>query len=281
LQELDVIEKVNSGMAVKLLFKSANHQSDKIWLGWILIMLAGLCLISGCRGSAVNPNGKDTNSAPLSREAISTPPYSTKEPKTYQARYVSSTELGGESNPLSKVIQSMKKERFVVKDGGQRRLDFELKPGIRISYLQLPEGKFALLVSKKLYAAIEANTTTDTSDSAAGYSPQGTADVAPAGSTYEKLGVESLNGRETTKYRVTPVQAGQQSSATSTETLIWVDENVGMPVKWQIISKDNSGTQSTFTEEMQDFKTAVDVDMLKIPGDFQLVSYANLKSQIN
>jgi outer membrane lipoprotein-sorting protein len=63
--------------------------------------------------------------------------------------------------------------------------------------------------------------------------------------------------------------------------LIWVDEEAGMPVKWQIVSKDSSGTQSTFTEEMQDFKTAVDADMFKIPGGFQLVSYANLKSQIN
>jgi hypothetical protein len=54
-----------------------------------------------------------------------------------------------------------------------------------------------------------------------------------------------------------------------------------MPVKWQIISKDSSGTQSTFTEEMLDFKTAVDADKFKIPGDFQMVSYANLKSQIN
>jgi hypothetical protein len=63
--------------------------------------------------------------------------------------------------------------------------------------------------------------------------------------------------------------------------LIWVDEAVGMPVKWQIISKDSSGSQSTFTEVMRDFKTAVDPDTFKIPSDFQLVSYGNLKSQIN
>ncbi len=273
--------QVNSGMAFGLLFRSINYRSDKIRLGWIASVIVGLCLISGCRRSEVNANSEDTNSATLSREAISSPPYSTKEPKTYQARYISSTEFGGESNPLAKVIQSIKKERFVVRDGGQRRLDFEMKPGIRISYLQIPEGKFALLLSKKLYAVIDANVTTETSESDPGSSTQGTSDVAPAGSTYEKLGFESLNGRETTKYRVTQARAGQQSGATSSETLIWVDEEVGMPVKWQIISKDSSGTQSTFTEEMLDFKTAVDADKFKIPGDFQMVSYANLKSQIN
>src|SRR5258707_1250570 len=157
--------QVNSGMAIGLLFRPANHRSDKIRLGWIASGLAGLCLISGCRGSGVNPNGEDTNSAALSHEATLSPPYSTNEPKTYQARYVSSTELGGESNQLATVIQSMKKERFVVKDGTQRRLDFELKRGVRISYLQLSEGKFALLPSKKLYAVIDANATTDTSES--------------------------------------------------------------------------------------------------------------------
>ncbi|MDX6710145.1 MAG: hypothetical protein QOH96_1161 [Blastocatellia bacterium] len=273
--------QVNSGMAIGLLFRSVNHRSDKVRVGWIASVIAVLCLVSGCRRSEVNANSEDTNSAPFSRDAISSPPYSTKEPKTYQARYISSTEFGGESDPLAKVIQSIKKERFVVRDGGQRRLDFEMKPGVGISYLQILQGKFALLPSKKLYAVIDANATTETSESDSGSSPQGIADVAPGASKYEKLGFERLNGRETTKYRVTPARAGQQSGARSSETLIWVDEEVGMPVKWQIISQDGSGTQSTFTEEMLDFKTAVDADKFKIPGDFQMVSYANLKSQIN
>jgi len=44
----------------------------------------------------------------------------------------------------------------------------------------------------------------------------------------------------------------------------------------QIIQK-MFGTQSIFTDEMQDFKTAVDADMFKIPGDFHWVSTCKLE----
>ena len=134
---------------------SSGKRMIRIGPGWEKLVIVLLCLAPGCGKASINGNENSNDS--FNRDSA-TMPYSTKEPKTYQATFVSSTEFKGESNPLAGLIQSTKRERFVARDGAQQRIDFDLKPGIRISYLQNLEGKYILLPSKKLYANVEQST---------------------------------------------------------------------------------------------------------------------------
>ena len=62
-------------------------------------------------------------------------------------------------------------------------------------------------------------------------SPDQLLNEAHAPATYEKLGTETLAGRTTTKYRVVVVTGTESQN----ETLMWIDEALGMPVRSETI----------------------------------------------
>jgi hypothetical protein len=232
----------------------------------------------GCGKSSGSPNTANSAAA-LPPEVSSTPPYPTREPDTYQARYVTSVDLGGAASPLSAAISAMKKEIFVARDGAQRRQDFELVPGIKTSYLQISQGQFVLLPAKRIYAALDSQTKAIPAEASAGFSPDRLMNDRVEGSRYEKLGVENVGGRSTTKYRLTSASLGGGERESQSETLVWVDESLHMPVKWEMTSKSKSGDQSRYTVVVEDIQPTVSADVFQIPTDFKKVDYKELRAQ--
>jgi outer membrane lipoprotein-sorting protein len=113
-----------------------------------------------------------------------------------------------------------------------------------------------------------------------GFSPDRLLNEAQPGSQYEKLGSEEINGHATTKYRVT--LGGQEPSANSasSETIIWVDESLGMPIKSETTSKSGTNDQTRYTMEVQDVKSDVDPVMFQVPSDFKKVDYNEIRTQM-
>src|SRR4051794_15074602 len=99
-------------------------------------MTSAVLLTSACRNASDTKHPANSAQTGAALEIAATPPYSTKEPDTYQARYVTYTDPGGPSSPLSAVAGSMKIETFVARNGADHRQDFELAPGVTASYLQ-------------------------------------------------------------------------------------------------------------------------------------------------
>jgi outer membrane lipoprotein-sorting protein len=99
------------------------------------------------------------------------------------------------------------------------------------------------------------------------------------GSRYEKLGTEGFGGRTTTKYRLTsaPLVGGDRES--QSETLVWVDESLHMPVKWEMTSKSKTGDQSTYTVVVEDIQPTVSGELFQIPPGFRKVDYKELRAQ--
>jgi hypothetical protein len=252
----------------------------------LIVLAAGLFTLTFCSGSCkpLSSNVNSTSPGPPSSEAevSSSPPFPTKEPDRYQARIVTSVSLGGKSNPLASVLELTKKETFVAKDGSQRRLDFEVTPGVKLSYLQTSQGQIVMLPAKKLYASIDRDKTgtPGTEESTPGFSPDRLLNEAQPGSHYEKLGSEEINGRATTKYRVTLGGKEQTANSAGSETIIWVDESLGMPIKSETTSKSGTNDQTRYTMEVQDVNSDVDPGMFQIPSDFKKVDYKEIRTQM-
>ena len=87
-------------------------------------------------------------------------------------------------------------------------------------------------------------------------------------SRYQKLGAETVAGRATTKYRVTPAEP---STPVTRETFIWVDEALGMPIKSATTSKSSDRT-TTVSMELKDIRTEVDVKVFSLPADYRKVA---------
>lgn len=246
-------------------------------LRFSLLVFALLIANVSCKRTtdkSANANAANANSSVAADSTSSTPPFPTKEPERYQATLVTSGVLGGQSVPGLETLTN--RQVLMARDGDKRRDETELLPGVKFVWLQLSGKRYALYPSKKLYAEIKfdgtdkpANTTLDVPSD---FAPGKMMNETFTGAKYEKLGTEEVNGRTTTKYRVTA--GGSDDSKTASETIIWADESFGMPIKWEITSKEGA----KFTWEMRDIKTEIDPALFELPKDYRKVENSELMS---
>jgi hypothetical protein len=246
-------------------------------------MVAG----AACKRSAVegNANGgtANGNSTASTDNTSRTPPFSTKEPERYTATMVVTGSLGGNTAAIPGISNLLSREIKIARDGDKRRVDYELIPGARMSDLQTPAGHFMLLHSKKLYAEVKPGEAGDLTAAArnlpSDFSPDKLINEQSPGANYEKLGTEVVNGRTTTKYRVTTKGKGE-ASGMATETIVWVDETLGMPIKSETTSMGERASGSKVTMEMRDIKQEVDESLFEMPKDYKKVTSDEITAQM-
>lgn len=231
----------------------------------LLLCACGFTL-PGCRDSQGPPNSS-TGSADTRKAAFTSPPFSTKEPDRYQAiRITSFTETGSPEKSSS----SQSNQVSIARDGEKRREEYSAGASGLIVYLEIPAGRFIVLPANRLYAdlstASHENDQSNRSGDSPGLSPDQLLNEAHAPATYEKLGTETLAGRVTTKYRVVVLTGAESQN----ETLIWIDESLGIPVRSEAISK-SSGHSSKVTMELKDVKLEVDERLFSWPSDYRKV----------
>ena len=197
---------------------------------------------------------------------VSTPPFKTQEPNSYQAvRSITFASSDGGDQTVTTVA--------ILRDGEMRREE-ETSPGKRVVYLELSGERFLLLPDDKIYATVDgpsANTQVD-AISEAQSGPY--LHTAPIQSTYENLGTETINGNPATKYKVV-VNNSSAGAVSQSETLIWVDEALGMPVK--SITRSAAGTR---TMELSQITLNIDRTLFEIPKDYQKVDMPQLRQRI-
>ena len=228
-----------------------------------LCLLTLVLAAASCKRSDVSGNQNSANVAAAGGKALSVPPFQTKEPERYQATRVVTTGEGAGS------------QTFIARDGVRRREEYAEGEGGRVAYLQLPEGSYALLPAKKLYAELKTEPVGG-GDRAASvppdFSPEKLLNEARPETVYEALGEESLNGRRVVKYRVTV--RDPKAGGVAAESLVWVDEGLGMPVKTETTS---SGAR--VTTELRDVTETVDAALFELPADYRKVSPEELFAQ--
>lgn len=226
-----------------------------------LLILALLLLSCGSKS--------DTRENTPEVEIVSaTPPFSTQEPPRYQA-----TRTITFSGPSGTVVIT---KTFIAKDGPSRREDAENPDGSKVVYLDLSGRRVVMLPDEKIYsdASDEAEpvqldeTLTETSPDRLLHSDSGQ-------SRYLRVGQETTNGRATTKFKVT-VNISSSGSVSSTETFVWVDQQLGMPVKTETASPDGSRTVT----ELTDVTLAVEKALFEIPKDYQKVAPRSLRESL-
>jgi len=110
------------------------------------------------------------------------------------------------------------------------------------------------------------NRLSDSPDDFPGLSPDQLLNETHAPATYEKLGAETLAGRMTTKYRIVVLTEPDSQN----ETLIWIDEALGMPIRSEAMS-NSSGHSSKVTMELKDIRLEVDERLFSWPSDYRKV----------
>ena len=241
-----------------------------------LVLIGASCKSSDVPGTQTGANG---NASVLRESTSSTPPFATKEPERYQAmRVITST--GGSAAMSDGTPEG---ETFIARDGAKRREDYESVGGERISYLQLPDGNYVLLPARKMYAELKLGTHAMGDEQSTGvppeFSPDKLLNEARPESRYERLGAETVNGRATVKYRVSIRGKTGAGREVNTESLVWVDETLGMPIRSETASTGGSASGERITMELRDIKETVDAGVFDLPSDYRKVEARELFAQ--
>ncbi len=232
------------------------------------LVLTLLTLSTSCKRKSAQ-EAANANNANAADETLMTPPFSTREPERYQWTRVITSIVAGDTSTS---------ESFIARDGDKRREDYEILRGVRLTILRLPEGSYRLYPSKKIYAEMGGGGGA-TQNVQPQVSPDFSADklvnASRTGARYEKLGTEDVGGRTTTKYRVTTRGAGGETA----ETIVWVDESLGMPIKSEMTSKNAAGAESKNIVEYKDIKLDVDASLFALPKDYKKVTEEEIKRE--
>ena len=226
----------------------------------VFVCTFGLLLATACR-SQDKPD-QNVNASP---ETVisSTPPFQTKEPDRYRAlRTITIVNSAGEA---------LVTRNLIAKDGDLRRNESG-----KLAYLEIPGGKFILLPEERVYAEV---TGADGSEEP-GEEPGISADTLLSGgaglTSYQNLGMEVIGGRNSNKYRVV-VNASDAANVSLSETLIWIDEKLNMPIRSESTSRD--GTRITM--ELSDFALEVESGIFRVPESFERITFAELRKRLN
>lgn len=193
-------------------------------------------------------------------------------------------DAGNQSSQVAGATDFNKQQMFIARDGERRRVDYGLNQGTKLSYLQRPDGLFLVLPELKIYAEIkpgeESVMQSLPTGEAEDFSPDKLLNESHAGAHYEKLGTEDVNGRATTKYRVTTVAQTGEAKATAVETIVWVDESLGMPIKSETTSTRDGASTGKFMMELRDIKQEADARLFDLPQDYKKVDAKEIYSHL-
>jgi len=231
-----------------------------------LIVVSLLLLTISCR-SQTNSTPKENSTTEL--HVSSTPPFSTKEPDRFRAiRNVTVVAANG---------QTVTTRNLIARDGELRCAESQVASKT-IAYLERPEGRFVLLPDEKIYAEVTPGSELPASDDddALERSPEGLLHAETGKSSYQALGKEAIGGRNADKYRVV-VNAPDAGNVSVSETLIWIDGALGMPIKSE--SKSADGTRVLM--ELSDISVDVDASLFEIPSDYKKLTFAEFRKRLN
>lgn len=207
-------------------------------------------IFSSCSFWQTSENGQSNSNKFVASELESSIPFENKEPEVFQAEIVLSSFLNGEKiERVIKAARSKEKVRYDYPNG--------------TSFLQKDENeRFLLETEKKIYAQ---NSTISDSSKETGETLKdflttewlnGKSDVK-----FEKIGAE--NGL--TKYLVKGENEGS-------ETLIYFDENLKLPVKQEFYVADGGQKNIISAMELRNLKLEVDEMVFELPKGFRQVS---------
>lgn len=191
-------------------------------------------------------------------------PFQTKEPETYEAEFVVSSISGDE--------KSIKKT-FTAKSGTKYFTTFNRGEKSAFSTLRNETGSvFLISDDKKVFAEEQQSAVSQ---------PENEESVR------NFLMTEWLNGKTNVAFdeletvnSVTSFRVNLDS-AQNTEILVYVDENLKMPIKQEFYSLSGGERKLLFLSEIVNFKTPADEKYFQLPAGYKKVSRAEFDKIVN
>jgi outer membrane lipoprotein-sorting protein len=218
-------------------------------------------------GAGGNPNGNANASHAVSTQPA---PLDFKEPERYGMAITISAQAVAEA-PTSMTTQQF----GFAKLGSDRRWSFALPAPLgHIVYLEKSGLKYLVFIDRNQYVELAPD--------ALGFQPSRVltpstiAEQLKPRSQYEQLGLELVNGRTAMKYRIS--DAGD--AARKTDGVIFVDQDTGLPLRYELITGVTPGTNLRVIIEARDVQLNPDRLQFDVPAGMKKVTQQEAKSQV-
>lgn len=186
----------------------------------------------------------------VAAELKSDVPFSTKEPAVYQTEIVTTGADGSEE------------KIFAAKNGASRLLILNFQAKTELALLHAGENQtFVFARQRKICAENKSGTAVAGSEPLNDFLTNELIN-RKSGAKYETLGAEN----NLAKYRVIP------EDAPNSETLIYVDAEIGLPVRQEFYSVAGGRKILTLTTELRSFKGQTETGVFELPKDCRRVS---------
>ena len=242
-------------------------------IGYLILVVPFTGCSGATNGTNANRGGSAVNSnvnANAGSRAVSAQPLEFREPERYSMAMTISAQA------VSDAPTSMATQQFgFAKLGSDRRWSFTLgAPLGHIDYLEKSGLMYLIFIDRSQYVEIE--------PADLGFQPSGvltpgtTAQLLNTRTQYEQLGLEPVNGRTATKYRLT----GAADAARKTEGVIFVDQETGLPLRYELTTVAASGTNLRVIFEARDVQPNPDRSQFEVPAGMKRITSQEAKSQI-
>jgi len=229
----------------------------------LVLVVIGTAFISSCSSRSPQPN----QNATTNQSFVETPPFQTKEPAHYKAvRTITNVDSKGQSTTIKKTIARYDDLRR--EEGGNDSSQ-------QIVILDTADWRVVMLPEAKIYSEVMGAEAALPSDQEIDNSPERLMHADTIATSYEKLGPESVLGRNATKYRAV-VNGSPAENVSGSETLIWIDESLGMPIRSETKSNDGSRTIIELTDIVLD----VDKSLFQIPAGYEKVAVDEFRRRL-
>src|SRR5947207_10953497 len=170
----------------------------------------------------------------------------------------------------------MTERSLIGRDGDNRREEQNLERSQQTIYIESAAGHFLLLPAQKIYVSLSSTSErpTDSSDDdlADAFSPDRLLHEFAETTHYQRAGIEMIGARKTSKYFVT---VGEPGADPQTSSVIWVDDELGMPIKSE--TRDQAGVS---TMELMEISRDLDAHLFEVPGDYKAVDFATFQTEL-
>ena len=216
----------------------------------VVLLLVLRPLFTGCRTIST---GENVNA---SERAMTEPPFPTKEPERYQWEVWQNSARGTE-------------KFFLARDGARWRIDSAFGDPNQVTTMHTDKD-YVISFAAKVYAEIPA---THGFDEREGMVREITLGMINSTETavFEKLGTDE----GITKYKVTI------DPAKNIETIVYFDEQAGIPVKKEVFKTDDGGRVLDRSVELKDQKMRVDAALIELPAGFKKVPIEEMKQVLS
>ncbi|HEX3101233.1 MAG TPA: hypothetical protein VHQ01_05555 [Pyrinomonadaceae bacterium] len=217
-----------------------------------VLMLVSICSFAfqGCNTAQV-----DTTSVPAPDASKNDAPYPNKEPEKYQTEIWQTTPAGIE-------------KFFVARDGAKWRIDSSYGQPDQVTTIHT-DKEYVFSFAAKIYAEYPISHGYDDREDTINAMTHGMLNAKEKG-VFEKIGNEG----GLTKYKVAP-DAGK-----NVETLIYVDEKLGLPLKKEVFKTDGGQRVLDYSVQLTGFKPAADANMFELLKGYKLVSSDEMKKAL-